>query len=352
MPMLFPPEYPDCPDAPMRAFGPSFSEEIARSVVQAVWYENREQPHETEVRLSAGLTMVEAFHPRDQLDCMFAAQAVAMHTGIMECMRRAMHVDTAEPLAIKLRTNAAQLNRSFSLIVRDLERRQSKPLPERPTPSPLDPVPPVTPPRVPPANRTSSSGSKRAKPAAKNPLSENSSVEDVLPEDIETRPDGTPGSLSGYMHKPPVEEYIPEEPAIMLALATRPKPWRMVNTPKADPGEAQPAAEEVPEAEHAPPPETEPLAIGPFARGPVDVNEKIFSGDALARFASARFDPHAPIEPLRFDEEDSVVELELISTGGDPETEARRAAMIAAHPEGKPIVTIRHGSKKPPEKPP
>jgi len=47
-----------------------------------------------------------------------------------------------------------------------------------------------------------------------------------------------------------------------------------------------------------------------------------------------------------------VVELELISTGGDPEAEARRAAMMAAHPEGKPIVTIRHGSKKPPDKPP
>jgi hypothetical protein len=352
MPMLFPPEYPDCPDAPLQAFGPSFSEEIARSVVQAVWHENREQPRETEVRLSAGLTMLEAFHPRDQLECMFAAQAVAMHTGVMECMSRAMHVDTPDALAIKLRANAAQLNRSFSLIVRDLERRQSKPLPERPEPSPLDPVSPV----APPANRASPRSPKPRKPAVKNPLSENSSAQNDLPEDIETRPDGTPGSLSGYMRKPPIEEYIPREPAIMLALATRPKPWRMVNTPKADPGESEPIDGDEPVAEPtpppAPPPAREPLAPHAFARGPVDVNEKIFSGDALARFASARFDPHAPIEPLRFDEEDSVVELELISTGGDPETEARRAAMIAAHPEGKPIVTIRHGSKKPPEEPP
>jgi hypothetical protein len=63
MPTLFPPEYPDRPDAPLMSFGPSFSEEIARSVIQAIWHDNDEEPHETEVRLAAGLTMLEAFHP-------------------------------------------------------------------------------------------------------------------------------------------------------------------------------------------------------------------------------------------------------------------------------------------------
>ena len=42
------------------------------------------------------------------------------------------------------------------------------------------------------------------------------------------------------------------------------------------------------------------------------------------------------------------MELELISTGGDPAAEAEQAAMMAAHPEGKPIVTFRHGTKLPP----
>ncbi len=46
-----------------------------------------------------------------------------------------------------------------------------------------------------------------------------------------------------------------------------------------------------------------------------------------------------------------MVELELISTGGDPEAEAERAAMIAAHPEGKPIATFRYGSKIAPKDP-
>jgi hypothetical protein len=43
------------------------------------------------------------------------------------------------------------------------------------------------------------------------------------------------------------------------------------------------------------------------------------------------------------------VDLELISTGGDPAAEAEQAAMMAAHPEGKPIVTFHHGTKLPPD---
>jgi hypothetical protein len=188
-----------------------------------------------------------------------------------------------------------------------------------------------------------------------------------LPEDIETRPDGTPGSLDAYAPKPPVEEYIPDTPAIMLALATRPSPWRMVNTPKDDArteaGPIPPSTAVPPDAETRDaanpvaaspadggslnPPADSPRAVheGSGARGPLDLTERIFTGDALARFASARFDPNVPDEPLHFEHEDSVVELELVSAGGDPELEARRAAMMEAHPKGKPIVTFRHGTK-------
>jgi hypothetical protein len=42
----------------------------------------------------------------------------------------------------------------------------------------------------------------------------------------------------------------------------------------------------------------------------------------------------------------------LISTGGDPSAEADKAAMMAAHPEGKPVVTYHYGTKPPPSDPP
>jgi hypothetical protein len=166
------------------------------------------------------------------------------------------------------------------------------------------------------------------------------------PEDIETRPDGSPGGLTAYAPKAPVVDFIPREAPIMVALATRGKPWRIVNAP-ADQANTDPVQDQV-----------SPVNTGtandthPSMRGLLDLRERVFTGDALARFTSARLDPDAPIEPMRFDDDEAVVELELISTGGDLEAEARRAAMIAAHPEGKPIVTFRYGTPRPLDEPP
>lgn len=314
MPPLFPPEYPDRPDMPLLAFGPSFAEEISRSVIAAIWQMNDEPPHESEVRIAAALTMLEAFHPRDHLECMLAAQGVASHAAIMECHRRAMHPDTEEPIAIKLRANVAQLSRTFSTLMHDMERRQAKPLMQRPTPPPPPPPPEPgqdTPPGPPPA------------PAGR---------ESDEPDDARTRPDGSPASLDAYAPKPPKQVFIPREPAIMRALALRPKPWRIVNHP--------PAAEP-PAPPPAPPPEPT------LTRGPLDFPEAPFSGDAIMRFASARFDPDAPPPPVPLDVDEAVIELELISTGGDPEAEAERQALIAAHPEGRPVKVLRYGRKKP-----
>jgi hypothetical protein len=371
MATLFPPLYPERPDAPLLAFGPSFSEEIARSVIQTIFRGDQDEPHEHEIRIAAGLTMLEAFHPRDHLECMLAAQGVGFHCAIMETLARAMLPEQPEPVAIKLRANASQMSRTFSNLLRDMERRQTKPLPERPGqapptpgsggpgdgnspsgPGPGDPGLDVTvaddPGGAKPRTKRAPAKGLAAKaaiparfePAASFPPNRDDGPE--LPEDIETRPDGTPGSLAGYIPKPAVVEFVPREPAIMIALATRPKPWRMVNAPA---GEAA--------AEPAPSPETQTAGEeNSVSRGPLDPRERIFSGDSLSRFASARFDPDAPIEKLVFEDEDSVVELELVSTGGDPAAEAERQAMIAAHPEGKPIAIFRHGTQAPPEDPP
>jgi len=339
MPPLFPPEYPHRPDAPLLSFGPSFSEEIARSVIDTIWHEPN-KPQEDAVRVAAALTMLEAFHPRDHLECMMAAQGVATHTAMMECLRQAALADTPQLVAIKLRANATQLGRAFSLLVKDLERRQSKALPKRPdgTEPPADPPPDSPPPK---RKRT-----QKAETAVPPPPIEHPTFDDIpdLPEDIETRPDGTPGSLTAYATKPYVENVvIPRVAPIMAALAMLPKPWRMVDTSEV-PGELPPEpTPPAPVPSGPPPPETVAM------RGPLDLRDKIFSGDALSRFASTRFDPDAPIPPINLDDEDSVVELELISTGGDPELEAERAAMKAAHPEGKPILTLRYGTKEPPD---
>jgi hypothetical protein len=304
---------------------------------------------------------------------MLAAQGVAAHCAILDSLRCAADPNTPPLVAIKYRASAVALNRMFCTNLRELVQLQSRPLPPRPGQPPAAPTPegdggdpppvadttPVARPRGSRARAKTSPAKVTTNPTVENPQPAADpdcplpdapvSLQDMpeMPEDIETRPDGTPGNLTAYAPKPPppVPYIPPREAPIMVALATRPKPWRMVNVPKDQaPIETADVAADTPAA---PLPEPEPLV----SRGPVDLRERIFTGDALARFASKRLDPDAPVEPLRFDHEDSMVELELISTGGDPSAEAEQAAMMAAHPEGRPIVTFRHGTKLPPGAP-
>ncbi len=299
------------------SFGVSFAEEISRSVIAAVWFHEEESTFARDIRISAALTMLESFHPRDQLECMMAAQGTATHVMIMECYARAMRPETLEPLAIKLRANATQMNRMFSLITHDLEKRQLKPLPPRP--------PNAAPPPIPEG------------PPRERDMAAETENHAALAEDMDTRPDGTPGSLAAYAPKEPVVPFVPREPVIMMALATRGKPWRQVNGPQATEAVVVEAVEV-------------PVDLGPVARiaGGRDLREKFLTGDALSRFASARLDPDAPLPDLVRDDRDepAVIEVEVISTGGDPVAEAERAAMMAAHPEGKPIVVRHYGPKQ------
>jgi hypothetical protein len=351
MPTLYPPEYPYRPDAPLLSFGPSFSEEIARSVLRATWHENDEQPDEGAIRAAAALTMLEGFHPRGHLECTMAAQGVALHCAMLDGLARAMRPGQSDAMVIKWRASAASMGRSFLATSRELDRRQSKPLPQRP----LDPgAPPVDPPPVdpPPAdprppgpahdtpapegqatNDPAPDGAARAKPRRKRASAKTApppaSGEAVaaspapfpdladLPEDIETRPDGTPGSLNAYAPEQPVRAIIPRIAPIMAALGTRPGPYQLVNdlASQIDPATGRPRS---PPNENPTPDATAPPFDGPppdvlaanrdwgVPRGPLDVTEHILSGDSLSRFASARFDPDAP--PPLFEDDASEVE--------------------------------------------
>jgi hypothetical protein len=349
---LSPPEYPDCPEAPLRSFGLAFAEEISRSVGAGVYREDLERPQDAGVRLAASLTMLEGFHPADHLQCMIAAQAVVFHAATMDCMARAMHPDTPLAMVLKFHLSAERMRRGFSGAMHDVMKLQGRPLtgpPRGPRSKPPKAPPPEPPPAEPPdQNADEFPNEAEAAPttvmnpppdAAGPPPDEDldetrdedldETQDEELAADIRMRPDGTPGSLAAYMPEP-WEPVVPKDAFINIALATRPKLWRQVNTPK----DAGPPAEPVPELE---PPSD--------ARGPLDIREDLYRGDALARYASAPLDPDAP--PPAFEEEDAIIELELISTGGDPELEAHRAAMIAAHPEGKPISIIRLGAGAP-----
>ena len=348
MPTLYPPEYPLRPDAPLLAFGPAFAEAVCRFLLHAVLPAGLENQHERQVLAAAALTMLEAFHPRDHLECMMAVQGVAAFAAMMECHRRINLADTTEAVAIKLRANITQLSRAFSTVQHDLERRHAKPLPARP---PEAVSTPLTPPARTPAGETDIPPGGPETPVAE--------TETVL---TETRPDGTPASLSAYAPEPPEPPYVPGEPPIMLALATRPKPWRMVNAPKEEataapsspsppassaslgafspgvfsPGAFSPGAFSLGTGATPEPatgkPDPAPPAGARLRGGPLDWKERLFTGDALARFAAARFDPDAPVPPLVIEEEGAMVELRRVDPGGAEE----------------PPIVIRYGRETPP----
>jgi hypothetical protein len=67
-----------------------------------------------------------AFKPKDEIEGMLAAQAVALHFGAMECLRRAMHKDQPFDIASKLRKDGANLARAMTDMLDALDRKRGK----------------------------------------------------------------------------------------------------------------------------------------------------------------------------------------------------------------------------------
>ena len=74
----------------------------------------------------AVLTTMEAFKPKDEIEGMLAAQAVALHFGAMECLRRAMIPGQPSELAGKLRKDGAVLARCMTEMLEALDRKRGK----------------------------------------------------------------------------------------------------------------------------------------------------------------------------------------------------------------------------------
>ena len=328
---LRPPDYPDRPDHPLFAFGPSFGEEISRSVIAAVAFEDFDHPENVQVRVSASLTMLEAFLPADHLQCMLAAQGVAFQAATMDCLAKATHPGTPPQFQLRFYNCAARMRAAFSGVMRDLRLLQGGTTPRAPKarPAPDAPPPDDAPEPEAAAEQPPAPGPRPDPPHAPD-LAKLGDPSDELPGDIATRPDGTPGTLAAYLPKPrpPV---IPKEAAINIALATRDKPYRQVNLPKEQETPAQTLLVEPPA----------------HARGVLDLDDEVAGRDALSRFASARLDPEAPETPLDLEEDEAIIELEILSTGGDPGLEARKAELMARHPEGRPISVIRLSPRAP-----
>jgi hypothetical protein len=105
----------------------AFNESQLRSVLACV------QPHlgpapedAVAAPVMAAMAALQAFQPRDGVEGMIAAQAVAAHHAAMECLRLACEPAQSPEVASRLRRDAAAMSRTFGELLAALDRRRGK----------------------------------------------------------------------------------------------------------------------------------------------------------------------------------------------------------------------------------
>jgi hypothetical protein len=82
-------------------------------------------PEVARAQREAATAALAALRPRDAVEAMFAAQAVAAHYAAMECFGRAAQPEVSDQVGMRLLGTAVALSRLAADQVRALERRQA-----------------------------------------------------------------------------------------------------------------------------------------------------------------------------------------------------------------------------------
>ena len=125
-----------------------FTRDLLRSLAATI----RAQPDETRAehaeRFAAATAAWAAFHPRDPLEQMLAAQIVGAHHAALDYLTRA--AETEDPTqADRLRRSFATMNRTMRDTLRLLERQQQRPAASAPPVPAIEPIPPPRRPAAP-----------------------------------------------------------------------------------------------------------------------------------------------------------------------------------------------------------
>ena len=105
---------------------PAFSRHLLGAVGSALWFPEGTPPEEIVAATAAALSAVQGFAPRDPVEGMMAAQAVALHHAAMECFRRAMIPAQPFEVADRLRRQGANLSRAMAEMAEAIDRRRGK----------------------------------------------------------------------------------------------------------------------------------------------------------------------------------------------------------------------------------
>lgn len=81
----------------------------------------------TAIRRDIARMLFDALKPRDAVEAMLAARAIAAHHATMDGYARAAQPGTSDENSIRLRANAIAASRSFDAVLRTLEKRRKEP---------------------------------------------------------------------------------------------------------------------------------------------------------------------------------------------------------------------------------
>jgi hypothetical protein len=110
----------------VRTLGGSNYQAFTETLLDTVLATLRVTPAEGAKRVAAAAAALAAFKPTNEVEAMLAGQAVALHHGAMECLRRAMLPDQHPDTASKLRKDGANLARGMTDMLDALDRRRGK----------------------------------------------------------------------------------------------------------------------------------------------------------------------------------------------------------------------------------
>lgn len=104
----------------------AFNRHLLSAVGSTLWFPEGTPPEQIVAATAAALSAVQGFAPRDPVEGMMAAQAVALHHAAMECFRRAMVPGQPSEVAERLRRQGANLSRAMVDMAEAIDRRRGK----------------------------------------------------------------------------------------------------------------------------------------------------------------------------------------------------------------------------------
>jgi hypothetical protein len=102
-----------------------FNDVMMQRVAGTLWLKNAEGQDRERI-IGAAFDAMAGFEPRDEVEGMMAAQAVALHNAAMECMRRAMLAEQPFELASRMRKEATSLSRAMVDMAAAIDKRRGK----------------------------------------------------------------------------------------------------------------------------------------------------------------------------------------------------------------------------------